>query len=357
MIKMKVGILSFHEVVNPGAFLQTLGTQQLLKRLGHAPLIIDYTAPAHRFSTQAFIRKNNLRMVYRWRMLLDMREKARVFEAARNKHFRLTQPFKKREDIRKEALDAIVIGSDIVWNYQMPELGSDPVYFGKELETKRLVSFAASFGNCKPSDKLPDYVSTGLRKFSSVSVRDQNSAEIVMSATGKPVPVVCDPAFHFELPKEEDRETLRPYLLVYLVPKLYSKELKEQVITLARRHNLRIVSCYHRHLWADQTLMDIDPHEWIQLIRGASFIVTNTFHGSIFSIRLQKKFALELNPSVELKTAGIIKSTGLQDRIFQPGSKLEQMAGEEIDFSAADQYSQVESKRAEDWLQLALLGD
>ena len=46
---MKIGILTFHEVYNPGAFLQALGTFNLLKSLGHDPQIIDYTSPAHRF--------------------------------------------------------------------------------------------------------------------------------------------------------------------------------------------------------------------------------------------------------------------------------------------------------------------
>ena len=351
---MKIGILTFHEVVNPGAFFQALGSQRLLESMGHEAWIIDYTAPAHRFTTSGFIRKHHIRMLYRWRMLLDMRAKDHAFRRAHEKHFHLTRRFVDRAQIGQEAFDAILVGADIVWNYKMPELGRDPVYFGEGVGSTKLISFAASCGDCSPSEPVPEYVSEGLSRFSAISVRDENSATIVKTASSRDSTVLCDPAFHLPLTGFSPPSPEKPYVLVYLIPKLHSKELQQQVSEYARKNGLWIISCYHRHYWADEMRMEIEPDEWLRLIAGASLVVTNTFHGSIFSIRLHSNFIIEYNPAIQMKTEGMIKRMGLETRVFSVGSSVETLASSEINYSAADEFMARESDKARNWLAEAL---
>ena len=100
--------------------------------------------------------------------------------------------------------------------------------------------------------------------------------------------------------------------------------------------------------------MDADPQAWLELINGASLVVTNTFHGTVFSMRLHKKFVLELNPSIQDKTIGTVEAAGLQERVFNKDADFSKIAENEIDFSMADQFSRRESTVAEEWLKESL---
>jgi hypothetical protein len=85
--------------------------------------------------------------------------------------------------------DAIVVGSDEVWNFRHPWYGSKPIFFGDGLQTERLVSYAASFGNHSAWDGIHPEWARKLSRFSAISVRDENSRELVNGGTDREPPI------------------------------------------------------------------------------------------------------------------------------------------------------------------------
>ena len=352
---MKIGILTFHDVFNPGAFLQALGTQTLVEDLGHNAKIIDYTAPVHRFKPYSYFRRWNWRMLYRFRTWYSMLQKERAFERARGRLLSRTRFYPNRTEIGEESYGAVLVGADVVWNFKHAYLGRDPVYFGEGIDTCRLISFAASCGDCSLEDDVPEYVQQGLKNFNSYSVRDHNTAEMVRAFTQQEAVQICDPAFHLDLSViTPERVERAPYILVYLRNGVFAPQLKDAALRFARNKGLRVIATYYTHPWADENLVDLEPQEWLGLIRDAAYVVTNTFHGSVFSIMLEKRFALDYNDGIRLKTAGMIEAMKLQSRVVDNPERLEKVLEAKIDFTAAREFRANETAKARTFLESAL---
>jgi hypothetical protein len=344
---MKVGILTFHDVFNPGAFLQALGTQTLVQSMGHDAYIIDYTAPRHRFSVLKYLKGWNWRVLYRFPLLMNMILKERAFKTARKQLLNRTRFFEQRSDLANESFDLVLIGADVVWNFKHAYLGRDPVYFGDQLNRKCLLSFAASFGDCSLKDEIPEYVREGLKEFDGYSVRDANTADIVEACVGERPLQICDPAFHLDLeaiiPPPVSAE---PYVLVYLRNGAFSTALKDEVLRFAKRKGLKIIATYYTHSWADKNYSKLEPQDWVGLIRDAAYVVTNTFHGSVFSILLEKHFVVDYNEGILLKTAGMIRAMELEGQVLEEPDELSNKLEREIDYGAAREFRIQETTKA-----------
>ena len=211
---MKIGILTFHEGINHGGFFQAYSLLMAVKSLGHDAEIINYKNKIHyEKEKKAFL---GVRVLIRrpWRYVSNFK-KIKNFRRAQKSQMILSP---KKVALQKEKLtkqyDIIIIGSDIVWNYQWDFLGNDPIYFGHGLNTDKLVAYAPSIGTID-TEILPEYVITGIPKIKSIGVRDEKTALLVKKILGNKPAIVLDPTFLF-LPfgKEEDIK-YKDYLLIY----------------------------------------------------------------------------------------------------------------------------------------------
>lgn len=317
---MKIGILTFHEVCNPGAFLQALGTVTLLRSLGHDPYIIDYTPPAHRFSKLSILRNWRL-----WRhpiWIADLLGKQKAFATARET-LPLTRRLHSHEELEQEMFDAVLIGADIVWDYETPRLGRDPVYFGHHLRASRLLTFAASCGPVSGEAKPPDYVVEGIKHLYAISVRDQNTQTMVQTHSNRRAHLICDPAFHLDIPALPPPQGVEdPYVLIYASPRSLNQDQINEIQMFAMKHGLKTKAVIYRHDWADDNRVCISPYEWWAYIQHAAETVVNTFHGTIFSILSQKRFATAMTPAVRHKLPDLLRYLGLESRIWREGVSL-----------------------------------
>jgi hypothetical protein len=355
---LKVGILTFHDVFNPGAFLQAYATQELLTRMGHNAEIINYNPPAHRYHPLRYALKQGWRLPLRLKKWSDAFVRDLAFSGARKSHLKLSMLHEVRGEIARIHYDAVLVGADIVWNFKNPNLGNDPVYFGEGLSTDRLIAFAPSSGACTLDDVIPEYVSKGLHRFDSLSARDPNTAEIVKKASGRSAEVICDPTFHIidQIDDFPNRDLRRGFILIYLLPgQDTSQRLIKQVQALSAKTNLPVYAVLYRHKWADQNIIKCDPFLWLDLIRNASYVVTNTFHGTIFSILTKANFVLEYNDLVRSKTERMVSSAGLDSRVFTQDSDLSAIFEAEIDYDRAFIYFRSEASKALSYLSNALV--
>lgn len=185
----KIGILTFHDGINHGAFFQAFSTYIFLKSKGYNVEIINYKNSTHWLAEyKAFLITKNPKILFS--------NIKKIFAFKKDQKQMNLGSFTKKASKIKKHFDVIVVGSDIVWNYEWAFLGKDPIYFGYGLNTKKWISYAASFGNIDYDTTIvPEYVSSGLQKFSYISVRDENSKCIVNKACGKEAEVVLDPTF------------------------------------------------------------------------------------------------------------------------------------------------------------------
>lgn len=323
---MKIGILTFHEGINHGGFFQAFSTYSFLKSKGYDVEIINYKNKTHWLAEyKAFLfTKNPKRLVLNIKKILAFKKDQEQMNLGL---------FTKDASKIKENYDVIVVGSDIVWNYEWNFLGKDPVYFGQGLSSKKWISYAPSFGaiDCE-NTVIPDYVSNGLQKFAHISVRDENSKCIVKKASGKEAKVVLDPTFLLETNgMEKPIKVNEPFLLVYAYT-LRDTDVS-QTIAFAKKNKLKVVAVGYSQPWADFNIINLGPFEWIGYFDKAAYVLTGTFHGTLYSLKYRINFITSNNKGISNKTKTILSKLGLQNRLTEGDINFEQLYSSGIDYA------------------------
>lgn len=350
---MRVGILTFHEIHNPGAFLQTLGTVTLLRELGYDPVVLDYTSATHRFSP--------LRIVTNWRLWIRPRSIIELFgrRAAFMKEQRylpLSRKYLTHLDLQREAFDAILIGADIVWDYQASFLERDPVFFGKHLNAAKKIAFAASCGSAPAEQELPDYVKEGIRQMYAIGVRDENT-RLLVERQGRNAELICDPAFHLDDNRwSAPPVSQKPYLLVYGPTRHFAAEDVDQIKAYAREKQLKIKAVCYRQEWVDENDVCIGPFQWLGLIRAAQAVVTSTFHGTVFSLKAGKPLAIIDNPHATVKLSAMHAALELDRVLLRPPRSLSDILNRPLDTERTQAVIQQWRKHARRFIVTALEG-
>jgi hypothetical protein len=323
---MKIGILTFHDGINHGAFLQAYCLFKAVESYGFDVEMIGY--------------KNFKHWVKEYKAFLWCKSPRKLFHnIIKIIKFRANQKKLKcrhlKFNVRKintSQYDVIIIGSDIVWDYQMKLLGSDPIYFGHGLKPKKkLISYAPSIGTVNTEDHVPEYVKLGLKKFSNLSARDHKTAQLVKDLTGNEVPVVLDPTFLYSVDEEAVKPKMSGYLLVYAYY-LEKKEIDE-ITHFCKKNNLSCVAIGYSQPWSDLNVIDVDVFEWLGYFKNAKYVVTSTFHGLLYSIHFHKTFCVSLTNANKNKASSILGDLGLSNRVLCGDGSVERLLNTKIDYA------------------------
>lgn len=349
---MKIGILTFHHTTNYGATLQAYALWSIIKRHGYDVEIIDYQPPKavdfYQNEIEQILGKGkvnqflNKPLKYKYRLiqfrLFVKRLKMSLFMNSRMK-LSTKRVQSKAELINLElSYDLIICGSDQVWCIDSYR-GFDPSFFLDFVESYscRKVSYAASFGNTEHLGEHRDSICQLVSDFDAISVRDSNSLRLIQQECNKPAVRVLDPTFLIDyqefkfVPKFKKR-----YLLLYFHGNL-NKEEQNFIKSIANRHKLAIVSVGKPITIAHSNLISAGFVEWLGLLRRASYVVTNTYHGTIFSIKFKKQFTVLGRVGKQNKINDLLEHLALENRILskiETNSTYQQSL--EIDYSLVD---------------------
>ena len=348
---MRIGILTFHSGFNYGAFFQAYSLQKAISDLGHDCYIIDYKNFRHTYLEYraALVSKDIL--TFPDRLL-------RVFKfITAQKNLRRTKRYFTIEGTALNQFDVIVFGSDEIWNLDNCLMGVDDVYFGKGVELPKRVSYAASFGSfSNGSDTLPREYVNYLGAFSFLSVRDNNSLHILNTSITGNSELVPDPTFLYDvLEKRQFPQRLQGVRYLALYATEISDHLKEDIIAFSREKKIKIVAIGYGKEWADMNLVNLGPFEFLGAISNATFIFTNMFHGTIFSILSEKQFCIELSGYRQNKFFPMLTRLQVYDRIY--GEHLSVMLEKPVDYTKVGPCVKTYAKTGIDFLSEALGGE
>lgn len=342
---MKIGIITFHRAINYGAVLQAFALYQTLKKLNYDPCIIDYIAPSVSSLHHKIKLKLDLKSIYyyfRYGKSINKRyDKFIEFI----KTVKLTEPVNNEKEICSlcDGLDAVICGSDQVWNVKITE--KDYNFFLCSVpDSKKKIAYAASFGLSEFKDDDIKSIIPLLNRLNNISVRETTGQTIVKNICGKVPQLVLDPTLL--LSKEEwtnlcqSFETPDKYILIYSVGDI--EDLFPIALEIQKKHKLKIAVIAHkkfRQLSDAIYFKDLGPLEFVQLFNNATYVVTNSFHGTAFSVVLQKKFIIKLrnekdNPGLNSRMLTLLESIGLEKQVYVDGADANKML--EVDFSEAN---------------------
>lgn len=330
---MKVGIMSMQRVENYGSFLQAYGLKKEIEKLGHTVQFVDYQAEPSVVLSSAEEQKRGLansriskafHMVspaYRaWRKRqIKLNSTFQEFSRIYNEQFLPELDVKKEYNICPE-LDVLVIGSDEVFNCTQPgnKVGFSRQLFGKNNKAKKLIAYAASFGSTT-YEKLEQYhiakeVGELLLQFDSISVRDENSQKIVEKLCGFSAASHIDPVLLYDFPEVDSISVpMENYMVVYAYADRIKGKEAEAIREFAKRENKKILSLGFYQPFCDEYVL-VSPLEVLAYIKYADYVITDTFHGTVFSIKYQKKFGTIIRDSNRQKLGDLMKRFGVMER-------------------------------------------
>jgi len=306
----KVGILTFHDGINYGAFLQVYCLYHTIRDMGFMVEVINYKNITHWLKEWAYF-------LLTTKSIANMRKIAK-FRRSQGILQQSDFAFKIQKIIAKKAYDFIVVGSDEVWNVNNCMFGFDPVYFGVNCSS-RWISYAPSFGSTNLDDNTLARIKSAINRFDNISVRDENSARIVELLTDHLPHIVPDPTLLRETPELEiDPEIEYQYCLVYSA-KHFSINERNEIIAFAQQNDKKLVSVGAERDWCFASISDAGVGEWLGLYKHADFIFTTMFHGTLFSIKYNKPFCLFLDPYRRNKFYPILSLLSLEGRLYNKG--------------------------------------
>jgi hypothetical protein len=309
---MKIGILTFHRGPNYGGYLQAWHLAEAVRRLGHPVEIINYQNPTLYESEQPRLRSiHPARVRHTFRSWLKSRPFSPLVRDLSPGPFATSA-----SNVNWKAYDTIVVGSDVVWDYQTPHFGRDPVYFGMApaQQGSRFVSYAASCGPAKPSASTPDWVVEGLSKFAAIGVRDENTFDLAQRHASAIPQLVVDPTWLQKDPSSgRPLRQAAPYVLVY--GDALDSAKATSLRAYCRRNGLRLVGAASAWKYCDTTVNGFTPFQWVELFSQATAVVTCTLHGLLYSIKLRKPFLMVTTEASRQKSRTVLDRTNSWDRV------------------------------------------
>lgn len=317
---LKIGIVTVHDSANYGSYLQAYALYHVLEKMGHEVYFIRSREKEYIqniFCPKMSIKNFVKHPIGQIRKQIHNRKKFIVFQNDWQ-HFRVLE---KWNDIN---LDRIILGSDEIWNVRQ-KVFRKGIFYG--IDMKNVMSYAISMGAATKDEvtQFPELVDA-IKQVNPVLVRDRRTQQIVQNITGVCPEMVCDPTFLLPVEKYTTGEAAiklskdKKYLLVYSYS--FSKELKEKIIRFAKENELTIISAGLYHSWCDE-FINASPLQFCEVLNNVEYVVTTTFHGTIFSLLNHKKFVVEpFSP----KVTDVLEKVGLECAMLDKNITYEQFS-------------------------------
>lgn len=334
MSKKKVGIITVHRNVNYGANLQAFASCKFINNLGLDAEIIDYYPKEidkdnYLFSwlKLSYDHGKSKSLVHNLKLSSalalsapEKNKRLKGFYSFRKKYCKLSTKYKTFEEIANGGYTDVVCGSDQIWNPDVTKR-INPYYFGDVFGVTNKVSYAASLGKAVYTPDDEKKAGELIKKIDYVSVREEKSVDYVKTISGKKVIDVCDPVFLLD--KEEYEKIAKPikvkkpYILVYSV--ISNTTMLSAAKKYAEQKGLTLVEiCQNKSRGAGHLqLCTASPEELLGAMKDAEVVLTNSFHGTAFSIIFNKDFYAFDNKLRKGRISNLLSKAGLENRIVE----------------------------------------
>ena len=325
----KVGTVSYNiycNFTNYGSALQTWALHQAMKKLDAYPVLVDYCPdiladkdPLNPYKNMWDKDEESKRMVEL--TMPAIRANYEKFNRFYHDQFvRTTQKYTSRnfDQIVNERLDGYVCGSDTI--FCPDEFGFDDGYYANYPEMRgNSVSYAASFGDPHFNEETYGILNARIKNFKALGIRENQMIPYLKQHISVPVQRTIDPTLLLTGADYEkivgDKPEYEKYLLLY--SRRYSPQMEAYAEKLANENGWKIIDISLRATNAERGHImryDAGVEEFLSLIKHAEYIVTNSFHGMIFSVQFRRPFVIFSREQCDNKIDELLELFGLSNR-------------------------------------------
>lgn len=365
---MRIGLITLHRAENYGSVLQTLALQSVLQELGHEVTVMDY-CPERCTSWGRLKRlkeknphlRNPLLLLGATMLMIPSYWRRTIrFESFVNKNLNMSNKFSTNDEAKKMVwdMDAYCTGSDQVWNSRWNEGIDKAFYLDFVPKDANVFSYASSFGVSTLSETEKEETKKLLSKYRFLSVREDTGMEILRDLGREDMVLTLDPTLLMN--KEKWMEFVgkdvacRDYILTYNLhhdPKVdcYANRLNE-------KHGLPIINIsYNIHDVVRKGKLYWCPfvEDFLSLFLHAKYVVSDSFHATVFSILFEKKFVTITPEIASSRISSLLKIVDMEYRnvsCVKDTSEIEQ----DIDYSKTASLLDTERKKSLSFLRKSL---
>lgn len=352
----KIGIMSMQRIKNYGSFLQAYGLRKTLVNMGYDVQFVDYEIepaiikPDKKSLLSRIVKHLNI-FKYIQRENME-KEFGKRYEEEFLKELNISTKFNYHPNI-----EHLVIGSDEVFNclQSNSKVGYSRELFGKNYENIPVSTYAACFGkttyNGLVKNNIDKEVGKLINNIENISVRDKNSWEIIKELTGRESNINLDPVLITDFSEEVNEKEVKydNYIIVYAYKGRISKEEQKKIKKFAKKNKKTIISIGTYQEVADINLL-LNPFELLAYFKKADFVITDTFHGTVFSIKFNTNFATIIRDSNKQKLEDLLNRLKLESRKIDDLDQLEYLYQEKIDFNDSNEILRHERKSTYNYL-------
>ena len=361
-MKKKAAFITIHVGANFGSVLQSIATAEVINSLGVEPLLINYIPDRVTYRrTFKNIFSGLVPFIKNMAFLPNTIRNKRIYGSFLKKHCRTSSPIYDNDDFAAKCpvADYYITGSDQVWNSKHNEGFNDRYYFAQTPDHAVRISFASSIGETELSEEHTARIKSLLSRYKAISVREE-SAKHLIEGMGLEATHLLDPTFM--LNKEEwktymsKRIVKEDYLLIYTpYNTLDKKAIFDAAREIAKKKGLKVVTFswdWRKDKMAEKTITYASPGDFLSLMHYASYVVTNSFHGTAFSINLNKQFSVFMPSAFSTRISSILGICGLEGRLVTDKFDLTK-AKEFIDYTSINNILDKERNKSIEFLKKA----
>ena len=353
---MKICIVTVYNSENCGSVMQAKALGKVVHAMGHDVVYLErkrkVSPPDNWHFTKSLassiLRGKNKSIFSKIKAYRAYRKSEEDFSVISEEHA-----------IGKKEADCFIIGSDTLWNFDSSYFVSNKEYYwGQKMKGKPVFTYAVSVSNTskeKIESTIP--VREWLKNFMAISVRDKQTKEVTESFTDQPIEMVCDPTLLVEPEQYDNLITIqikKPFLLIYcFVDIQITEEMQKNLVAFARKQDMEVVSYGTNRKWCDKSVC-YDPKTFLSYFSQASFIVTNTFHGVMFSMIFNREFIAVGKEKIKVRET--LETHGLSDRLQEQTVDIERIYQQKIDYNKVNAIIAQERKKGSEFLKRVLEG-
>lgn len=368
--EMNIAILSMQRVLNYGSLLQAYSLKKVLEELGHNVSFIDIEsreADAVLMGPKDYIAFEDedleeagtlIEKVAKVRGKITWFKQKRMFLEFQRDTLGLTP----NNNLRK--YDCCVIGSDEVFNcLQSSKWGFTSQLLGNVNQANKVITYAASCGYTTGAlipERIKPIIKESLSNISAFSVRDSNTYDFVQTfISNTDIKIHLDPVaignFDVELQNISRRVDLPPhYCLIYAYSgRMNDKRTVEYIKKFCRKHQLIPIAVGGIHNWITKQPC-LNPFETLMAFKKADFVITDTFHGAVFSAKYSKKFAVIKRESNKNKLGDLLTRLDLIDHLMKSIEDLDNIYMIEKNEAKMKELLEYETKRSIEYLERSI---
>ena len=390
--KMKVGIITFHFPYNCGAVLQCLALQTAMEKEGNEVDVINYRPwyhqnryvpfrnPIYYAHKRAMKRDANDRLkwqlmrgakgfvqtVHSWVNFKKVMPKHKRFKRFIKANLHETRIYRSIKQLRRRApkCGLYISGSDQLWNAKLTEGVLDPAYlldFGKP-ETGR-VTFSVGVdlkGLIRPADTYKPQ----LAKLNAISTREKNGYDQVEKLAGKNTYLHVDVDPTFLLDKEEYEPFIcktelekEPFILTYTMPNDTQPKVNNAAKLLGEKLGIKVIDVSGDPTAGNKKVADnriCGPDEFLWYVKNASYVFTNSFHGTAFSVIFEKQFMSIPHTITGYRVMELLEKMGLKNRFVDNGVAASKRIEQVIDYAPVRENRKKLKKISIDYLKMCV---